>query len=311
MPVELDPARPEGTRVSVESRLNLTPLGRVHLLTMLDPDAEKNAAIWNRLPGFFWSAPVVKSKPGSETLAVHHALRNEWGRVPLLVIRDHGNGKVLFLGTNGAWRWRRGYEDKYHYRFWSQVVRWMSHKRHLAHNQGMRLFYSPEMPRRGDAVHLHATVFDRLGFPLRRQSLSARVVAPSGGEEFITLALAGGEWGTFQGEFTPREAGRYSLHLQHPEGGQAMAKDVDVAQPTLENLGQPARPDVLRELARLTGGISGATDDLAAVIDAVSVLPRNKMLEARLRLWCNPWWGAAIVLLLTVYWVGRKVAGAI
>ena len=27
------------------------------------------------------------------------------------------------MGSDSAWRWRRGVEDKFHYRFWSQVVR--------------------------------------------------------------------------------------------------------------------------------------------------------------------------------------------
>ena len=44
-----------------------------------------------------------------------------------------------------AWRWRRGVEDTYHYRFWGQVVRWMAHQRHLAHKEGIRFFYNPEL----------------------------------------------------------------------------------------------------------------------------------------------------------------------
>ena len=93
-------------------------------------------------------------------LAVHETQRNEFGRLPLLATRDFGNGKVLFLGTDGAWRWRKGVEDRYHYRFWAQVVRWMAHQRHLAGNAGIRLIFAPENPRRGDTIYLLATVFD-------------------------------------------------------------------------------------------------------------------------------------------------------
>ena len=28
-------------------------------------------------------------------------------------------------------------EDLYHYRFWSQVVRWMAHQRHISGNEGI------------------------------------------------------------------------------------------------------------------------------------------------------------------------------
>ena len=57
---------------------------------------------------------------------MHQESSNAFGRIPLLVTRTFGAGKILFMGTDGAWRWRRGVEDLYHYRFWGQVVRWMS-----------------------------------------------------------------------------------------------------------------------------------------------------------------------------------------
>src|SRR6266404_4244002 len=66
--------------------------------------------------------------------------------------RAAGSGKVLFMGTDSAWRWRRGVEDKYHYRFWSQVVRWMAHQRHLSEKQGILLTFSLEVPQAGETV---------------------------------------------------------------------------------------------------------------------------------------------------------------
>ena len=55
-----------------------------------------------------------------------------------------------FLGTDSAWRWRKGVEDRYHYRFWSQVIRWMGHGRNQASENGIRLLMDPEKPEVGD-----------------------------------------------------------------------------------------------------------------------------------------------------------------
>ena len=66
----------------------------------------------------------------------------------LIDTRTFGAGKVLFMGTDGAWRWRKGVEDKYHYRFWGQVVRWMAYQRNMAKGETMRLFYTPDQPQR-------------------------------------------------------------------------------------------------------------------------------------------------------------------
>lgn len=156
-PVELDTAKPQGSGQVGESHLTLTSEGSGHLLTRLEADESSNAALWRNLPGFYWTAPVRKSRPGASVLAVHETQRNEFGRLPLLATRDFGNGKVLFLGTDGAWRWRKGVEDRYHYRFWAQVVRWMAHQRHLAGNAGIRLSFAPENPRQGDTIYLLAT----------------------------------------------------------------------------------------------------------------------------------------------------------
>ena len=78
-----------------------------------------------------------------------------------LVTQTFGAGKVLFMGTDGAWRWRKGVEDKYHYRFWGQVVRWMAYQRNMAKGETMRLYYSPDQPQLGKSVTLKANVMER------------------------------------------------------------------------------------------------------------------------------------------------------
>jgi len=120
-PVLLDPSKPLGIGLQNEAELVLTSAGKRHWLTRFDSDEDRNDELWKQLPGFFWSAAVEKSRPGSEVLAVHSSLRNDFGRMPLLVTRAAGAGKVLFLGTDSAWRWRRGVEDKFHYRFWARL----------------------------------------------------------------------------------------------------------------------------------------------------------------------------------------------
>lgn len=104
IPVVLNEERPKGIGLQNESQLSLSSLGKGHWLTRFDNDSQKNDDLWRQLPGFFWSAPVVKSRPGSDVLAVHSTIRNAWGRIPLLVTRPFGSGKVLFMGTDSAWR---------------------------------------------------------------------------------------------------------------------------------------------------------------------------------------------------------------
>ncbi len=311
MPVTLDPGTRGGFGTGIESKLVLTTRGREHLLTLLAATPEENEALWRGLPGFNWYAPVLRARPGGEVLAVHGEARNEHGRIPLLVTREAGNGKVLFLGTDSAWRWRRGVEDTYHYRFWGQVARWMAHQRHLAHAEGIRFFFSPESPATGDRVTLHATAFDGVGLPLEQGTVTARITAPCGGETALTLAPEPGGWGTFRGMFVARDGGPHKVSVRCVETGRSIEATLDVARMVRERVGRPARSDVLREIASITGGRCVPAAALASVLDQIRILPEPEPVEERFRLWCSGAWGGGIIGLLALYWCGRKLAGKI
>lgn len=311
MPVVLDATKPEGISLQNESTLILSSSGRRHLLTRFDADEERNDELWRQLPGFFWSAAVEKSRPGSEVIAVHSSLRNAWGRMPLLVTRTAGNGKVLFMGTDSAWRWRRGVEDKYHYRFWSQVVRWMAHQRHLSQTEGIRLTFSPEVPQVGETVFLQATVLDSAGFPIEDGDVLGKITGPSGRTERLEFSPVEGGWGVFKTSFAPSEGGDFKVSIVSEQHNRELDTTVPVLQPQIEKEGQPANAQVLKEIASITQGASASFDSLNEMVQQVSLLPKPKPLEQRVRLWSNPWWGGTILLLLGIYWTGRKLAGMV
>ncbi|MEE2947017.1 MAG: hypothetical protein VX392_01740 [Verrucomicrobiota bacterium] len=311
MPVELDNAKHTGVGLQNESLLTLSSRGRSHLLTRFDADEMVNDQIWKMLPGFYWSTGVTKSRPGSEVLAVHSELRNQFGRIPLLAIRDAGRGKVLFMGTDSAWRWRRGVEDKFHYRFWSQIARWMAHKRHLAEKEGIRLSYSPETPNVGDRVFLQATVLDEAGFPLENGKVNGTIVSPTGRDEQLELTEADGGWGVYSAELLPQEGGPFQIIVEAPEHDRKLEAKLTVSLPKREKLGRPVNRTVLAEIASITGGKSANTDEIDDVINRISVLPEPRPAEIRTHLWSHPGWGATILLLLLIYWTGRKLVGLV
>ena len=300
-----------GFTSSGETRMELTFRGRDHWLTMLATDPNANQAVWRGLPGFYWYAPVVKARPGSDILAVHESQRNAHGRIPLLVTRAAGNGKVLYMGTDSAWRWRKGVEDTYHYRFWGQVVRWMSHQRHLATDEGVRFFYSPEQPKRGDKIRLNATVLDKLGSPVTNGKVNVTLKSPDGASETIELAAENTEWGVHTGTFVPREGGKWEVEVACESAGRKMKTTFDVTVPTLEKEGLPAKLDVLREISALTGGKFHTPSGLTQLISSLALLPERRPEELRWQLWCDPWWCAGLLAAFAVYWVGRKIGGLI
>jgi uncharacterized membrane protein len=310
-PVDLDPTKPGGVGLENEAQLTLTSAGKHHWLTRFDSDEDRNDELWKQLPGFFWSAAVEKNRPGSEVLAVHSALRNEWGRMPLLVTRTAGEGKVLFLGTDSAWRWRRGVEDKFHYRFWGQVVRWMAHERHLAGKEGIRLSYSPESPQAGDTVFLQCAVLDQSGFPINKGPVTGRITSPGGRSESLDFSLVEGGWGVFKSSFNAQEIGAYKIEVNSDPNQRHLVTDLLVSRPILEKEGEPINRQVMEEMASLTGGANTSTEGLQKLVSQISLLPEPQPLEKRIRLWSEPVWGGIFLGLLTIYWAGRKWAGLV
>ena len=247
----------------------------------------------------------------SEMCAVHQELSNDYGRIPLLVTRTFGAGKILFMGTDGAWRWRRGVEDLYHYRFWGQVVRWMAYQRNMAEGELMRFYFAPEQPRVGQTVALSANVMAETGEPLSSGNVTARIVAPSGRSETVQLSSADGEWGAFTGTFNTSEPGPHQMTLRCRENDGVIESTLFVQGETAEQVGKPARPEVLEELARVTGGMVLEPTGVKEIVDAVAAVPEPPPKIRRIQIWSHPLLAGLFVALLGVFWVGRKMVGLI
>ena len=312
-PVVIDPLHKDGFVVDGPRRLVLTEAGRKSLLTKLADSAAENLAVWESLPGAQWYGPVLRAKAGSEVLAVHEDAANEYGRIPLLVTRTFGAGKVLYMATDGAWRWRKGVEDKYHYRFWGQVVRWMAYRRNMAKGERMSLSFAPEQPQLGQSLALDARVAESGGEPLVRGDVAARITAPSGAVETVRFAppAGDGEWGVFAASFLPQEPGRHEVALACRETGDVLEASFFVQGSAGEAIGRPARPEVLAEIAQATRGRVVRPDEIAGLVAALEELPDPPPSVRRLQVWCHPLAAATLVGLLGLFWVGRKRQGLV
>jgi uncharacterized membrane protein len=312
MPVVLDPSNTDGIGTRNAMRMELTEAGRRSLLTKLADTAEDNVDVWMNLPGFQWHSAVARAKAGVEVLAVHETATGEQGRMPLLATKTFGSGKVLFMGTDGVWRWRKGVEDKFHYRFWSQVVRWMAYQRNMAKGESMRFYFSPDTPSIGQTLLLRANVMQTSGEPLAQGDVTARIESPSGKTQSIKLAAGGSEsWGSFEGRYETAEPGNHKVTLLCKQTAESLQTSFFVQGVSKERVGQAARPKVLEELARLTGGKTLSLQQPDQWIDAIRMAPQPPSTIRRIPLWSHPWLVALMVALLSAFWIGRKAIGLI
>jgi hypothetical protein len=310
-PVLLDEGQPSGWGSRTPCRYELTASGERSLLTKLADSQENNADVWDSLPGFQWYAPVLRAKAGTEVLCVHGDAVGDFGRLPIIVTRTYGAGKVLFMGTDGAWRWRKGVEDKYHYRFWGQVVRWMAYQRNMAKGETMRLYYTPDQPQLRKTITLKVNVMEPTGEPLSQGEVTARVVAPSGNGQTIQFTPLGDEWGAFMGRYVSDEPGKHTVTLSCRETGSSLEASFYVQGVDKEPVGRPARPEVIEEISRVTRGKIVPLDKITEIVNHFQEMPDPPPHVRRLQIWCHPVTASLIVVLLGAFWVARKAVGLI
>jgi hypothetical protein len=312
LPVVLDESRQDGIGSATPMRMELTEAGRRSLLTKLADTHDDNVDVWASLPGFQWHTSVARAKAGSEVLAVHESASGQQGRMPLLATKTFGSGKVLFMGTDGVWRWRRGVEDKYHYRFWGQVVRWMAYQRNMAKGESMRFYFSPDSPSIGQTLALRANIMQASGEPLGQGDVTAKIESPTGKTQVVRLTSGGSEsWGSFEGRYEANEPGLHRVTLACKQTGETLETSFFVQGTSRERIGQAARPKVLEELSRLTGGKTLAIHDRDQWYDAIRTAPQPPSTIRRVPLWSHPWLVAIMIGLMTAFWIGRKAAGLI
>ncbi len=100
--------------------VTLTAAGATHPITTLLDDPALNRRLWPLLPPVSCVAPGLTAKP--EALVLLSA--DDRARSPLLVVSEHGAGRVLWLGTDETWRWRAGLGDRLQQTFWQQALRY-------------------------------------------------------------------------------------------------------------------------------------------------------------------------------------------
>ncbi|MCP5021909.1 MAG: hypothetical protein GY930_09025 [bacterium] len=308
-PVELDRSAPFGHGSAQTAQLLLTEAGRQSSLTRLAPDERSNAILWNGLPGFQWHAAVLRALPGSSVLAVHSSRDDGHGRLPLIATKNFGTGKVLFMGTEAAWRWREGVEDRIHYRYWRQVIRWMAYQRKMNAGESMRFYYQPDRPVAGRETLLFANVMDAGGAPLLGGDVKARIESPSGRIARLTFSADEGEWGLFRSTFQPQEPGEHKVTLTCQDTGDRLVTSVDVAGTALEQMGRPARPEIMAELSRISRGEVLQGSDLGRLERYLLALGDPPPVIHRIRLWSHPLFGLVVGILMFCFWVGRKWVG--
>jgi hypothetical protein len=270
------------------------------------------AAQWPRLPAVSRFAPVLRLAPAARPILVER----ETGAA-LMTETPRGAGKVLYLGTDEAWRWR-GDPGRIE-GFWPQLLRRTGAEPYAAAEPNLWLDASNLSPEPDQALRLRARVLGSDGSPSDAPSQVVHVTGDDDdGEEVATavLQLAGGGDGRYEGILEGLPAGDYVLRLDPPPDPSAEIPPDPVTLPLR------VAPDMQPELADLTGDerllrrLAESSGGQLVTLDQLPLLPRL-LAENRQRLttvveyplWDSPWLFGFVLACLSTEWALRKKFG--
>jgi hypothetical protein len=117
-------------------------------------------------------------------------------------------------------------------------------------------------------------------------------------------------WGSFSGRFTIDQPGTWKLHVINSKDESNPLETSLVAQGSeIEKTGQPARPEVLEEIARTTRGRMIQPDQIPSLINDIKALPEPRPIISSTPLWSHWATVTALVALLASFWTARKLSG--
>jgi hypothetical protein len=312
----------------------LTRFGKGTKFLQMEANLEESERRWAELPRHFWGV-VGRAKPGANALAYFRdetgiaavnqkqSAEEKQGREnALAALQNYGLGRVLYLGVDSTWRWRYRIGDTYHHRFWSQIIRWAASDKPqtrfgtrspvYSHGQNVDVFVrldaetirslpgqiaiEARILRLGPGKEAEPAALVHLSGEGRQQILEKQVANLSPGNYAVELVIS-------DPQFRERLLGRT------PTPDRVRATFTVTAADSAEKVNLEANWDLLHELADKSGGRFLKVEEADDLLHLLAPQWDQASRPTEHKLWQSWTMLLVVLLLLTLEWIGRKLAG--
>ncbi len=298
-----------------------TALGSSAPPLQLAESTEASARIWSAIPPSVSLYTAFSPKVGSQVLATGNAraaaeqtgaggpVRDDLVQPPLLISQFAGAGRVALQATDETYRWSSfGGSDRYHQRYWEQMLRWLSRGRLSGDGAQSRLVIEPRRAKLSQPVRFELQLGKDAEIKLSRENAELTIEDSAGKKSVLSLARDVGASRTYSAVKSDLPPGAYRAVVFQPSLQQPPSESFSVVTPPGEQANLRSDWTAMRQLAEQSRGRFYLADQ-AQLFDE---LPPGK--AARLGtlpprpIWNSPWVAAAFVLLLTSEWLLRRRA---
>ena len=280
---------------------------------ILEPISQRNRELWKHLPVPAWSAPI-ENLPSAEIFL--QAQLDESGKnlTPLLAGHSFGAGKALYAGFDETWKWRFEVGDKYHQRYWNQLISWIMEKPFAVSDSRISLDVGGNTFSSGEKAVIRARLRDENGKPAQEPFPEVDALLWNGNKVIATIPLKAETGGLFLGETPQLGQGNYRVSLRSPEFLNEIDSDVEatfLVKPIMnsEKSYLTCNVELLKQMADLSGGTFLPEEQAGQLNKILKPVSSGRMITSELVLWQSYWWFAPIFFLLVIELFLRKRAG--
>lgn len=288
-------------------KIEITPEGLLHESLRLHDDPGRNVQVWSQMPTYFWASAVERPSAAAIVLARNPSLENRWGKQPLIAYQFVGKGKVAFLGMDATYLWRQNVGDRFFYKFWGQMLRFVGRTDEEAAKEN-RLLVRPVRVQPGESAEIELFAFTADNQPRTDATLKVSTLGASG-SQMVELVADKFVKGRFSGKFSPKDIGEHRVLYQPNDSPKTIEGKLRVM-PSSEELRDPNlnRP-LLETLASTTGGKVISIADLASLPEQFKGEPMLIEVHREASIWDN-WFTLLLITLIYAVDVGlRRLSG--
>jgi hypothetical protein len=294
------------------SKLLLTERAQGLVAFTLAPERAQNVELWQNLRAPHWISGA-NALPGSEVLVEAEVPGVAGGRLPAIVARSFGAGKVLYHAFDDSWRWRYEVADTHHVRYWNQIANYIAELPFAVRDKFISLDAGSITYRPGDSADLRVRLRDGEGRPVTNAVVDAVLYKEGKRIASIRLNPDDNAGGLFRGRTASLEAGDYEVGIESPgiaeRDTRARTSFKVEARETGELAQLGANEDLLRQIAGASGAQYLREEQLPKLLELLAPLSQGRVIESDTVLWQSYWWFLPLVALFTIEWILRKRVG--
>lgn len=318
-------ARPITLRVPTEAL--------AHPVMAIGATPEETEQIWTeKFPTLYGCNLVDRAKPGATVLGVDAIARNRYGPRLLLAVQNVGKGRSMAFTSDTTRSWGRDFEtiwgepinsalplterncdSRYYRQFWVNAVRWLAAGRIGKTNNPVVVELAQSYCSIGDRVAASVKVRGNDLTAVDNAEV-ALCLSTSGQTNVFVKAVYDRVNQAYEADLLPPRDGTFTVTAAALLKGQKLGEDRQLLvceSGDREMADLRARPDLMQNMARISGGKTlSLADKSASGLSSILGAPPPADIEYRhTPIWDRWWWLGFIVLLLTVEWSVRRLTG--